>query len=402
MVFGVLKKISKSMEDGKVSFAGVSAFRALMTTPNAPKIVFYSELGTDRIYFEGIVSRLISDYGQTVAYLTSSSSDPYLEKPLEGMTSFYVGNGTARTTLFFDIDVPVMVMTMPDLNAYHLKRSQNKVHYVYLFHSLVSTHRVYRDKAFDGYDTLFCVGPHQKPEIREAEALCGAPEKKLIAHGYPRIDNIIEAYQQWQSQQPQANDSSDRARHVLIAPSWGEHSITALCAEESIKVLLEAGYRVTFRPHPMTLRDEPAFKDRVMKKFGSNEGFVFDDDIADASSLFEADVMISDWSGVAIEFGLGTKKPVVFIDVPPKVNNEQVSTFKTPVMEEVIREEIGRVCPLQDLSTLPTHVHAVLNQPEFNPEKIQALRQHYIYNVGHADEVGARELAAIINTVTAK
>ncbi len=396
MVFGVLKKISKSMEDGKQSFAGVNAFKERMAKPDAPCVVFYSELGTDRIYYDGILSRLIKDHGQTIAYLTSSQSDPYLTQPLDGMTSFYIGNGTARTALFLEINAPVMVMTMPDLNAYHLKRSHNNVHYVYLFHSLVSTHRVYRDKAFNGYDTLFCVGPHQEPEIREAEKLFNLPEKKLIAHGYPRIDKIMADYKIWQTNQI-VSSATDVKSHVLIAPSWGEQSISTLCADESIQVLLEAGYRVTYRPHPMTLRDEPEFKARLINAFGKNEAFVFDDNIADASSLFEADVMISDWSGVAIEFGLGTQKPVVFIDVPAKTNNEQSHKFKTPVMEEVIRDEIGRVCPLQAVSELPTYVETVLNQPEFSREKIEALRQNYIYNAGQSDEVGARELMAVIN-----
>mgnify|MGYP003326545469 CR=1 FL=1 len=38
-------------------------------------------------------------------------------------------------------------------------------------------------------------------------------------------------------------------------------------------------------------------------------------------SLHRSDLMISDWSGAALDYALGLNKPVLFIDVPRKVNN---------------------------------------------------------------------------------
>ena len=36
------------------------------------------------------------------------------------------------------------------------KKSKNKVHYVYIQHSLVSLHMAYREGAFDHYDYILC------------------------------------------------------------------------------------------------------------------------------------------------------------------------------------------------------------------------------------------------------
>ena len=44
----------------------------------------------------------------------------------------------------------------------------------------------------------------------------------------------------------------------------------------------------------------------------------FEYDVASQNSLHASDVMISDWSGAAIEYSFALKKPVVFIDLPLK------------------------------------------------------------------------------------
>ena len=46
-------------------------------------------------------------------------------------------------------------------------------------------------------------------------------------------------------------------------------------------------------------------------------------------SFDKADLMISDWSGVAFEFAFGLEKPVIFIDLPKKINNSDFNYIKT-------------------------------------------------------------------------
>ncbi len=373
------------------AFSGYRQYKAL--GEKRPEIAFYSEMGTDRIYFEGIIRRLITDYDQRVLYLTSAKTDPLLNSPPEGLVPLYIGDGTFRTMLFLEIDVPLFVMTLPDLNTFQLKRSPNNVHYAYIFHSLVSTHMVYRHKAFDAYDTLFCVGPHHDREIREAERLFNLPEKQLVRHGYPRIDKVMADYRAYlQAALPK---SADSPAHVLVAPSWGPTSIASTCASRVVENLLNAGFQVTFRPHPMTLRQDANNMDALQKQFGNNPAFAFDADIANARSLLEADLMICDWSGVALEFGLGMEKPVVFIDTPPKCNNSEFSRFEPVPVEVSIREELGAVIAPDNLERLSETIQQLLGHPGMK-EHIAGLREAYIYNAGRADEIGARELIRLL------
>ena len=68
---------------------------------------------------------------------------------------------------------------------------------MYLFHALVSTHMMYRYGAFDHYDSILCVGPHQVAEIRKHEEINKLSPKRLIEAGYYRLERIYQSYQKY-------------------------------------------------------------------------------------------------------------------------------------------------------------------------------------------------------------
>ena len=107
-------------------------------------IVFYSESESYYIYFKSIIKILTKNNSIKICYVTSSNKDPLLTEANKKFPVYNIGSSTIRTIFFATLDVKVLVMTMPDLNNYYIKRSNNSVHYVYLPHSLSSTHMVYR------------------------------------------------------------------------------------------------------------------------------------------------------------------------------------------------------------------------------------------------------------------
>ena len=134
------------------------------------KIVFYLENEYYATYFEKLIKELTNVHGLTICYVTSSKTDPILNSNNDKILAFYVGDGTARTNFFMNLKADILVMTMPDLETLHIKRSKIfPVQYVYVFHAMVSTHVVYRKAAFDNFDTIFCVGNYQIEEIRNTE-----------------------------------------------------------------------------------------------------------------------------------------------------------------------------------------------------------------------------------------
>jgi hypothetical protein len=344
------------------------------------RLVFYSEGENYWVHLEGLVKEILDSTDIPICYISSNKADPGLKLEHPRYRSFLIDEGFVRNWLFETIDTDVMVMTMPDLNQYQVKRSRNKVHYVYVQHSLVSFHMVYRAGAFDYFDSIFCAGPHHIEEIRAIEAKYNLPAKNLVEHGYSRLEAIISEAKL----RPKKERSDDVPLHVLVAPSWGEQgTIESGIGERIIDHLVALSCQVTLRPHPQTIKLAWNKVNAILNKHDSNPLFSYEGNVAGQESLHESDVMIGDWSGAALDYAFGLNKPVLFIDVPRKVNNINYKEIDIEPFEVSIREKIGQVVGDEGI-TLETLQGLTLM--EFNDS--------YFYR--DADIVGAKELVAIL------
>ncbi len=373
-----------------------SAVRRFHASPaHTRQIVFYAEDAESWPHLGPVVEHLTQSMGRHVCYVTSSRRDPMLHAPHPLVRSFCVGESSARTSWFMSLQANLCVMTMPDLQTFHLKRSRrHPVHYAYVFHSMVSTHMIYRPAAFDAFDTILCAGPHHVREIRATEAANHLPAKHLIEHGYGRLDTLL---RNRQARGPSPRPDTARPVHVLIAPSWGPHGLLETCGEACVRALLNAGFQVTVRPHPMTRRKWPGCIATLEKAFRGHPHLVLENDVAGHASLETADVMISDWSGAALEFAFAFQRPVLFVDLPRKVNNPDYERIGCLPLEVSIRDRIGRVLPSENLAHLPDAVHSLCAQAPAWRERIAQVRAESIYNVGESARVAAEQLAAIAN-----
>jgi YidC/Oxa1 family membrane protein insertase len=364
-----------------------------MLPEEARSIVFYAEDVASFTHFEAMLEELTESLDRKVCYLTSSDSDPILSRRNSNITSIYIGSGESRTTLFKKLRARVMVMTMPDLETFQIKRSEvHPVHYVYVFHSMVSTHMIYRKGAFDHFDTILCVGPHHVEEIRATEATYGLQPKNLVEHGYGRLDTILA--ERGKSQRDPVGKQRG-PRHVLIAPSWGPEALLETCGVEVVRLLLSAGYRVTVRPHPQTQKTHPGVIPALNAEFDGFTEFTVETNIASTASLYESDVMISDWSGAALEYSFGLEKPVLFLDVPRKVNNPDYGDIGCDPLEVTIRAEIGSVVAPSSLSEIPAMIEEVCAHPSALRGRIDEARRHCVFSVGRSGAVAAQSIARL-------
>ena len=349
-------------------------------------IVFYLENESDFIFFKPIVERLTQEYNTKICYVTSSKTDPMLNCNNKNILSFYVGDGVARSNFFINLKATIMVMTMPDLETFHIKRSKvYPVHYVYIFHSLNSTQRAYKKTAFDNFDTIFCIGNYQIIEIQTRERKFNLRGKKLIKHGYGRLDTLINEVLNTNIRK----NASDK-KVVLIAPSWGDYGLIETKGQEIVSTLLDSGFDVILRPHPVTLKKSNKIIQKIEKEFKDNLNFKLETDIRSTESWFLCDCMISDLSGAAIEYAFAFEKPVLYVVTPEKIVQE--NEIGLVPLEEKIRSEIGEIVSLSQLSLIPSKINQfLLSQNKFK-EKIQKLREETIFNIGNSGEQGAKHL----------
>ena len=349
-------------------------------------IVFYLEKESDFIFFKPVVEKLTQEYDTKICYVTSSKTDPMLSCNDKNILPFYIGDGVARSNFFINLKATIIVMTMPDLETFHIKRSKvYPVHYVYIFHSLNSTQRAYRSTAFDNFDTVFCTGNYQIIEIRERERKFNLKKKQLVKHGYGRLDSLINEVQ---NTNVKKNISDNKV--VLVAPSWGANGLIETKGQEIVHILLNSGFDVILRPHPMTIKKSNKVIQKIEKEFKDNLNFKLETDIRNTESWFSCDCMISDLSGAAIEYAFAFEKPILYVVTPEKIVQE--NEIDLIPLEEKIRSEIGEIVSLSQLSLIPSKINQLLLSQNKFKEKIQKIREETVFNIGNSGEQGAKYL----------
>ena len=361
---------------------------------NERDIVFYSENENSMLIFKSLISELTNKHNLNICYVTSSKDESILKKPNNKIKSFFIGDSVVRTKFFLNLKAKILIMTMPDLETFHIKKSKvYPVHYVYLFHSMVSTHLIYRRSAFEHFDSIFCVGNYQLDEIRSTEKLYNLKPKNLIRYGYSHLDNLLEKY----SKRILLPKNNENKLHILLAPSWSDDGLFENISEKVIDILLREGYKVTFRPHPMTQKKSKKKIDRMTEKFSKNESFLLEQNISNFDSFLFSDIMITDWSGAALEFAFAFEKPVLFIDVPKKINNPEYEKIPQVPIEVSIREKIGKIILPTDLELIPNEIKMLYGQTKELRDKITKIRNELIFNVGESKKDGAEEIIKLLN-----
>ena len=355
-------------------------------------LVFYSESSGFYKYYRGVIEYLLDNTNLTIHYITSDPEDQIFElaKERPAIKPYYIGE-KRLITLMMKMDADLVVMTMPDLENYHIKRSylRRDIEYLYIQHGMGSINLTIRKGGEDHYDTVFCTGPHQVRELRQMEALDGTPVKQLIEAGYPLLDEMIAAYE--------ARPHPEREKkQILIAPSWQKDNIVDSCLEMLLDALKGRGWQVTVRPHPQEVRQRRAFFEQMQARYAADADVEIQTDFSSNTTVFDADLLITDWSDIAWEFCFTTKKPVLFIDTPMKVMNPDWEKIEEKPMNIVCREEVGRVLGLDGLDRAAETAEALLNAREEYRAAITACLERSVYHLGESAEVEAKYIIAAI------
>ena len=373
----------------KTFFKEFQGYRAYKKLPKSyKKVVFYSESFQDWHHLKPLLNALLDD-DIAVTYVTSDDRDPGLLKLSNKYRSIYIGKGFFRILFFQFLRAKLLILTMMDLNNFELKRSMHPVHYVYIFHSLTSTHMVDTEKSFDHYDTIFCAGPHQKKEIELREKNKDLKAKNLVPYGYPRIEKLIQL----------SSKPKNEKKVILLAPTWGEQSIINLMGMEISSIIINQGYSLILRPHHETIKRSPQLIDEIEKKYSHLETFRLVREMGDSESLLQSDLLICDWSGTAIEYAFGLEKPVIFIDIPPRVRNPNWREIQSEPLEMSIREKVGRVICPSKLDELPSSISQLLNEDQVSSSLIKSLREEFIYNFSDSEIIGREEIKKLLKTL---
>lgn len=204
------------------------------------------------------------------------------------------------------------------------------------------------------YDFSLVAGQAAVDRMQRYSKLYDA-QSRCIPIGRPQLDDLVIQLGK------QTAASNHGLKTVLYAPSWegddrsGAYGTVESHGRQLVKSLMESGnFSVIYRPHPLTGVRVPSFGEadsqirRLIAENGTPSGSRVDADTPLADAFIAADLLISDISGVAIDW-LPTGKPLILT---------QPSEPNVRIAESRLTQRVPRLsaAAASDTSALVTNV----------------------------------------------
>lgn len=241
-------------------------------------------------------------------YWTTSEDDPCFAAGFRYVRPVFIGEGNRAYAKLNLMNADVCLATTPGLDVLQWKRSKNVRKYIHIFHAL-DPGNGYRMFGLDYYDTVLMTGEFCAENIRELEQLRGLPEKELIVTGSTYMDSLLARKEEL----PQTEEK-EHVPTVLLAPSWGASSALNRFGEKLLDGLIASGYHIIVRPHPQTKTADAELLEGLMKKYPDGEALEWNFDRDNFEVLNRSDLMISDFSGVVLDYTLVFDRPLLYLD----------------------------------------------------------------------------------------
>lgn len=249
----------------------------------------------------------LSRRGIDVAYWTTSQDDPAFKSDLKRFRPEFVGEGNKAYAKLNMVSAYVVVSSTPGLGVYQWKRSKLVDYYIHVIHA-ANEIALYRMFGLDFYDAVLLSGQYQIDELRELEEKRYLPQKELVLAGIPYMDAMREKILTVAPRQ-------HSGKCVLLAPSWGPNSIFNNYGSRVLDELIKTGYDIIVRPHPQSFIADPDMMQDILEKYPETDKLRWDRSSDNFDSLLEADILISDFSGIIFDYTLAFDKPVVYANV---------------------------------------------------------------------------------------
>lgn len=266
------------------------------------------------------------------------------------------------------ISAEYLITTTPGVGNLYFQKSKivpksKRPKYVYLFHSLVSPNEVYSKKSFSGFDYIFSPNEITTNQL----SYLTNKQTEIFTTGYPLLTNNYYFQEELKSEK----------KNILIAPSWGKFNIFQnLDLLKDLLNIFEKEYEVHLRPHPM----DPLNLNSIDSFNNVNIDFN-----KDMKSLYYYDFLITDWSGIGIEYSILTNRKTLYLNTPKK-SRRRVSFIekKLDLIEDEIRKTAGIEIQVDNLNHINKFLesdikivdYSYINQikkPKFSSKKFENL-----------------------------
>lgn len=290
--------------------------------------------------------------GIQLVYYTASSDDPALSEKYNYVKAEFIGEGNKAFSKLNMMNAGICISTTPGLDVYQWKRSRNVDCYVHVPHT-VDDLSGYRMFGLDFFDAVLTTGQNQIDLIRKIEALRpNIKTKELVTVGSPNLDLL-------KTRLDSINKRTENNKPVvLVAPSWGASGILSRYGDKLLSALVKADYKIIVRPHPQTLVSEQSILEPLVSKYTDIE-WNFDNDNFEV--LNNADIMITDFSGIIFDYSLVFDKPLIYADTSFDPAPYDAAFLDTEIWSLQVLPKLGIKLEEKDFSNIEEIIDNVIN-----------------------------------------
>ena len=318
--------------------------------------------------------------GIDVVYWTASHDDPAMNEEYEHVNCEFIGEGNKAFARLNMMRADICLSTTPGLDVYQWKRSRNVKYYVHIMHSAATT-LLYRMFGMDYYDSLLLTGDFQVKEVRELEEVRKDPKKEIEVVGCVYLDSLKNKL----DEAGQIQVETDK-KTVLLAPSWGDAAILKLYGEKMIDALIKTGYRIIIRPHPQSIRSEKDMIEKLMGKYPENDDLEWNNDTDNFEVLRRADIMITDFSAVILDFALVFDKPVIYAEYNLDKSVYDAAWIDHPLWQEEMFPKLGTALKEEQFDNLKDIIDGVIASEAYASGREKAREEAWMH-IGHSAEL---------------
>ena len=317
------------------------------------------------------VCRELDARGMDTVYMTASPDDPGIDNPYEHIHGEFIGEGNKAFAKLNMLNASIVLSTTPGLDVYQWKRSKYVDYYVHMLHG-PNEIAGYRMFGIDYYDALLLSGEYQERDARNLERLRKLPAKEIVMIGIPYMDDMVRRLQE-------APELAEHERTVLLAPTWGESSIFSKFGGRIIQELIDTGYRIIIRPHPQSFTSEAGLMDELMKRYPDSERLSWDREPDNFETLRQSDILISDFSGVTLEFAFAYDGPIIYADTEYDSSPYDTWWLDTPFWTLEALSRIGMKLTEENLHELKSMIDECIDDPRYATEREEVRRETWVY-----------------------
>ncbi len=243
----------------------------------------------------------------------------------------------------------------------------------------------------DRYDLLCIPGPYAEKKLKEKQIL---REDNWAKIGFPRFDDIVNKKINKEKLMEKFNISKDK-KTILYAPTWSSRGHLCLSSLpymglDILKMAIDRGYNVIFRPHSLILKYNqfPKIIKKIKNMEKEFENIHFADSKIDILQyMLVSDLLITDYSSVGIEY-LFFDKPIIYI-------RHLGDKYKGGQAERLV-EKAGET--VKDKKELEQKMDEIIAKPNAKKSYRNKLRDLFFYKIdGRASERARDAIISLLN-----